>query len=163
MMKVQCAVHLQRGDLSSYIKEDRETAGVVKYMIRKLIYKVEYVFQATPFSSTHPPFHYHDNMLSLILPNFLQTILFLNCVIITASRIVNWNKIDSSLTLAFLHLMHLPTININRIDLSSIENFPISSLSTSVHLRRLDIFNMSVRAKIFKQKKCLIHIGVKFS
>ena len=39
--------------------------------------------------------------------------------------------------------MHLPTIN--RIDLSSIEIFPISRLTKSVNLRRLDILNMSVR------------------
>ena len=88
-------------------------------------------------------FDYHDRKLSPpILPNLLRTISFLNSFIITASVLVNWNSVDYSLTTAFLHLMGLPTIN--RIELSSIDNLPISSLTTSVNLRRLDIFNMSV-------------------
>ena len=36
--------------------------------------------------------------------------------------------------------MHLPTIN--HIDLSSIENFPLSSLALSVNLHRLDISDL---------------------
>ena len=49
--------------------------------------------------------------------------------------------LDSSLTSAFLQLMHLPTIN--HIDLSYISNFPLSSLALSVNLRRLDIFDLN--------------------
>ena len=44
------------------------------------------------------------------------------------------------LTSAFLQLMHLPAIN--HIDLSSIENFPLSSLALSVNLHRLDISDL---------------------
>ena len=48
--------------------------------------------------------------------------------------------LDSFLTSVFLHLMHLPTIN--HINLSSIWNFPLSSLALSVNLHQLDIFHM---------------------
>ena len=48
---------------------------------------------------------------------------------------------DSSLISAFLHLMHLPTIN--RIDLSYIYNFPPPSLTPAVNLLRLDIYHLS--------------------
>ena len=51
---------------------------------------------------------------------------------------MDWNKLNSSLTSALLHLMHLPTIN--HIDLSFIQNFPLSSLTPCVDLHRLDIF-----------------------
>ena len=116
-----------------FVKLLKRRPEVVKY-IRKLSYKVEY----DDFC-----FDYHDRMLSPpILPKLLRTISFLNNFIITASMLVNWNSVDYSLTSAFIHLMGLPTIN--HIELSSIENLPISSLTTSVNLRRLDIFNMSV-------------------
>ena len=105
---------------------------VVKY-IRKLTYIV-----SSSSSSTNPR-HFDDNLLSPVLPNFLRTISFLNCLTIAGSKLVEWDTIDSSLTSALLHLMHLPTIH--HIDLSSIENFPLSSLaaSKSPNLRRLDI------------------------
>jgi hypothetical protein len=45
------------------------------------------------------------------------------------------------MTSTFLHLMHLPTIN--HIDLSFISNFPLSSLTPSVNLHRLDISYLS--------------------
>ena len=68
------------------------------------------------------------NLLSPILPNFLQTIPRLNYLKIDGSRL-DWNKLNSSLTSVFLHLMHLPTIT--RIDLSYISNFPLPRLSLS--------------------------------
>ena len=76
--------------------------------------------------------------LSPTLPNFLRTIPHLNCLTGTINGSgFHWNGLDSSLTSAFLHLMHLPTIN--HIDLSYIESFPLSSLTPSVNLHRLDI------------------------
>jgi hypothetical protein len=50
---------------------------------------------------------------------------------------LDWNELDSSLTSAFLHLMHLPAVN--HIDLSFIAFFPLSSFTPSVNLHRLDI------------------------
>jgi hypothetical protein len=76
-----------------------------------------------------------DHLLSSILPTFSR----LNCLTIDASR-SDWNTLDSTLTSAFLHLMHLPTIN--HIDLSSIQGFPLSSLTASVNLHRLDMLDM---------------------
>ena len=91
--------------------------------IRKLTYEVSY--------------YYDDDLrLSHILPKCLRTIPCLNCFTINGSRL-DWNKRDSSLTSAFLYLMHLPTIN--HIDLSNIKNFPLSCLTPSVNLIRLDI------------------------
>ena len=68
------------------------------------------------------------NLLSPILPNFLQTIPRLNYLKIDGSRL-DWNKLNSSLISVFLHLLHLPTII--RIDLSYISNFPLPRLSLS--------------------------------
>jgi hypothetical protein len=109
-----------------FVKLLESRPDAVKY-IRKLTYKV------TP---TYPSFDNDDHQLSPILPSFLRTISRLNCLAIKASRF-DWNTLDSSLTSALLHLMHLPTIN--HIDLSLIKNFPISSLTLSVNLHRLDI------------------------
>jgi hypothetical protein len=53
---------------------------------------------------------------------------------------LDWNTLDSSLTSALLHLMHLPTVN--HIDLSFINNFPLSSLTSFVNLHRLDISHL---------------------
>ena len=53
---------------------------------------------------------------------------------------MGWNEINPSLTSAFLHLMHLPTIN--HINLSYIRNFPMSNLIPSVNLLRLDLYNL---------------------
>ena len=77
-----------------------------------------------------------DHLLSHILSNFLPTTSRLNCLAIKALN-YRWNQLDSSLTLAFLHLMSLPTLN--HIDLSYIPNFPLSSLTSSVNLLRLDM------------------------
>ena len=85
------------------------------------------------FQPTHPSNSEDDQ---LILPNFLRTISRINYLAIYALK-VDWDTLDSSLTSAFLHLMHLPTIN--HIDLSSIQNFPLSSLPSSANLHRLDI------------------------
>jgi len=54
---------------------------------------------------------------------------------------LDWNTLDRSLTSAFVHLMSLPTIN--HIDLSYIRNFPLSSLTSSVNLLRLDILRLT--------------------
>jgi hypothetical protein len=80
-----------------------------------------------------------DHLLSPIPLNFLPTISRLNCLTLNL-KLMDWNELDSSLTLAFLHLMHLPTIN--HISLSYINNFPLSSLTPSVNLHRLDISNL---------------------
>ena len=131
----------QASSKKGFVKLLKRRPDVVKY-IRKLTYTVEYDGRCdtSPFSATYPCSDYDDNLLSPILPNFLRTISFLNCLTITAPKLVNWNTMDSSLTSAFLRLMRLPTIN--HIDLSSIINFPLSGLTTSesVNLRRLDIF-----------------------
>ena len=74
-----------------------------------------------------------DDMLS----PFFRTISRINCLKINASY-VEWNGINPSLASAFIHLMHLPTIN--HIDLSYIRNFPISILTPSVNLLRLDLY-----------------------
>ena len=105
---------------------------VVKH-IRKLTYYVSYDIN-------------NDNhLLSPIILNFLPTFSRLNCVTITTIPITprdicDWNTLDSSLTSAFLHLMHLPTIN--HIDLSFIKNFPLSNFTPSVNLHRLDISHL---------------------
>jgi hypothetical protein len=113
-----------------FVKLLESRPEVVKY-IRKLTYEVTY----------DPPIN-SDLQLSPILPNFLRTISCLDCLTITAtgSNMLDWNKMDSSLTSAFLYLMHLPTII--HIDLSFIDDFPLSSLTESVNLRRLDISQM---------------------
>ena len=104
---------------------------IAKY-IRKLAYEVENTFDDRPPVTD-------DYLLSPILPNLLRTISRLNCLKISALNF-GWNKINPFLTSAFLHLMHLPTIN--HIGLSSISNFPMSSLRPSVNLLRLDISNL---------------------
>jgi hypothetical protein len=93
-------------------------------------------------SPTDPGFNNDDDLLSPILPNLLRTIPSLNCLTIVGDScsMSDWNTLDSSLTSAFLYLMHLPTIN--HIDLSYIENFPLSSLTSSVNLHRLDILSL---------------------
>jgi hypothetical protein len=104
---------------------------IVQY-IRKLTYKVAPAYSNFGSNGLLP-------VLSPILPNFLRTISRLNCLTIIGSERL-WNMLDSSLTSAFLHLMHLPTIN--HLDLSYIQNFPLSSLTPSVNLHRLDISNL---------------------
>ena len=118
-----------------FVKLLKSRPDVVKY-IRKLTYKVGYDnrFQ---FPLTCPIFNNDDYLLSPILPNLLRTIPRLTCLTIATSRLLDWNTLDSPLASAFLHLMHLPTIN--HIDLSSIQSFPLSSLALSVNLHRLDL------------------------
>ena len=108
-----------------FVKLLKSRPDVVKY-IRKLTYKV---------APTYPSFD-NDHQFSPILPNLLRTISLLSYLAIKASKL-DWNTLDSSLTSALLHLMHLPTIN--HIDLSMIQNFPLFSLTPSVNLHRLDI------------------------
>ena len=116
-----------------FIKLFKSRPEVVKH-IRKLTYNLAHYY---------PSFVDDDPLLSSIFPNFLRLIPHLNCLKITTSGSVwrlDWKKLDSSLTSALLHLMHLPTIN--RIDLSYIEKFPLSSLFPCVNLLRLDLFHM---------------------
>ena len=80
-----------------------------------------------------------DHLLLPLLSKFLPTTSRLNCLKITTSC-QDWNTLDTSLTSALLHLMRLPTIN--HIDLSFIQNFPLSSLTPSVNLHRFDIYNL---------------------
>ena len=104
---------------------------VVRY-IRKLTYKVSrpaYIFQDD------------DHLLSSILLHLLPSFSRLNCLAISASSL-DWNTLDTSLTSALIHLMHLPTIN--HIDLSYIQNFPLFSLTLSVNLHRLDICRLTL-------------------
>ena len=115
----------------AFLKLLQSSPDVVKY-IRKLRYIVTYGL--TPND--------HDRQLSVIFLNSLPKFSRLNCLAISASNL-NWNTLDSSLTSAFIHLMHLPTIN--HIDLSHILNFPLSSLSLSVNLLRLDVFHLKLR------------------
>ena len=118
-----------------FVKLLKSRPEVVKY-IRKLKYKFG---GNQPFSvpvPTSPSCVDDDRLLSFIFPNFLQSIPHLNCLIIKAWSL-NWKKLDSSLTSALLHLMHLPTIN--RIDLAFIQNFPLSNLIPCVNLLRLNI------------------------
>ena len=131
-----------------FVKLLQSRPDVVKY-IRKLTYKVGDLSPTAdrrdfnrflPLPS-RPSFENDDHRLSPILPNFLRTISRLNCLKITGSK-SDWNTLESSLTSAFLHLMHLPTIN--HIDLSLIQNFPLSSLALSVNLHRLDIYHLSL-------------------
>jgi hypothetical protein len=122
------------GRLSSkkgFVKLLKSRPDVVKY-IRKLTYEVNHWYSYYNINND-------DHMLSPTLPNFLRTISRLNCLTIDCSR-VKWDELDSSLTSAFLYLMHLPTIN--HIDLSHIENFPLSTLTPSINLLRLDIRNV---------------------
>ena len=120
-----------------FVKLLRSKPDVVKY-IRNLTYNIErdHVQSQLPQFSPHLNIDNDDNLLSPILPNILRTISRLNCFKISAS-LLDWNHLNASLTSAFLHLMHLPTTN--HIDLSSINNFPLPSLTLSVGLLRLDM------------------------
>jgi hypothetical protein len=74
---------------------------------------VKYIRDLTFIVSCNSPAHTSfddDHLLSPILVNFLPTISRLNCLTIDGSN-SDWNTLDSSLTSAFLHLMHLPTNN----------------------------------------------------
>jgi hypothetical protein len=107
-----------------FVKLITSRPDVVKY-IRKLTYKMGINTDSDD-----------QLLLPVLSSNFLPTISRLNCLSLSH---LNWNTLDS-LTSAFLHLMHLPTIN--HIDLSFIRNFPLSSLTPCVNLLRLDICNV---------------------
>ena len=122
-----------------FVKLLQSRPDVVKY-IRKLTY--DFGDEDDLIPTRYRSFDDEGFPLSSILPNFLRSIPHLNCLRITNSRLDpnDWNKMDSSLTSALLHLMHLPTINL--IDLSFIENFPLSSLITCVNLLQLKIITL---------------------
>ena len=114
-----------------FVKLLTSRPDVVKH-IRNLTYKVKIECDRPPTDDHLPP----------ILPNLLRTIPGLNYLKISTSSSswFDWNNLESSLRLALLHLIHLPTIN--HIDLSFIQNFPLSSLTPSVNLHRLDIWRL---------------------
>ena len=109
-----------------FVKLLKSRLEIVNY-IRKLTYQVSFKND-------------DDHLLSPILSKFLPTFSHLNCLTI-ATSCRDWSALDSSLTSMFLHLMRLPTIN--HINLSGFVNFPLSSLTLSVNLLRLDIFCLS--------------------
>ena len=128
-----------------FVKLLKSKPDVVKY-IRKLTY---YLGDDGDLIATRYGRSFDDEafLLSSILPDFLRSIPHLNCLKITVPNKTilysnDWKEMDSSLTSALLHLMHLPTIN--RIDLSWIKNFPLSSLITCVNLLRLKIVALSM-------------------
>ena len=114
--------HYLTASNKGFIKLLKSRPSVVEY-IRKLTYKTVHGkrFQSPP-----------------ILPVLLRTIPYLNCLTIATAD--DWKTLDCSLKSALLHLMHLPTINY--IDLSFIRNFPLPSLTSCVHLHRLDIHHL---------------------
>ena len=120
-------IHRASSIKKGFINLLKSRPDVAKH-IRKLTYRVVSNCSVSTPST--------DDLLSPILPNSLRTISGLKCLEINASR-SDWNKLNSSWTSAFLHLMHLPTIN--HIDLSFIHNFPLSSFTPAVNLLRLDV------------------------
>ena len=121
-----------------FVKLLESSPGIVKY-IRRLTYNTNYTeSQFIPSSTGNPPPSPSFDISPI--PNLLRTISCLNYLKINLSGL-NWPFLNPSLTSAFLHLMHLPTIN--HIDLSYIRNFPLSSFSPSVNLHRLDIQSVS--------------------
>ena len=123
---------------NGFIKLLKSRPDVVNY-IRKLTYEVSDNLQSLRLSPTHPCFDNDNHLVLSLLPSLLRTIPRLNCLTITASQL-DWTTLDSSLTSALLYLMQLPTIN--HIDLSFIQDFPLSSFTPSVNLHRLDISNL---------------------
>ena len=123
-----------------FVKLLKSRPDVVKH-IRELTYAFDIHSQLSELPPTHPNVDESDDdlLLSPILPDLFRTISHLKCIKISGLAI-DWNRLNS-LTSAFLHLMHLPTIN--HIDLAYIHNFPLSSLIPSVNLLRLDIFHLS--------------------
>ena len=118
-----------------FVKLLKSRPEVVKY-IRKLTYNFGSNYQSLRSFKDDRAIADDDRLLSSMLPKFLRSIPHLECLTITALR-TEWKKLDPSLTSALLHLMHLPTIY--HIDLSEIDNFPLSSLIPCVNLLRLDI------------------------
>ena len=128
-----------------FVKLLRSRPEVVRH-IRKLSYKIGLGDNRYPLSQLQPTHRCHPSsddddyhLLAPILLKFLRKIPYLNCLTIAAA-VRDWNTMDSSLTSALLHLVHLPTIN--HIEISCIRNFPLSSLTSSINLHRLDIFDM---------------------
>ena len=113
-----------RSSKKGFVNLLKSRPDIVKH-IRKFTYKV----------GGHND--HDDNLLSPILPNYLRTIPRLSSLTIYGAKL-EWNALDSFLTSALLYLMHLPTIN--HIDLSFIQDFPLSSLPPSINLLRLHIF-----------------------
>ena len=117
------ATPLLASSKKGFVKLLKSRPEIVKY-IRKLTYNVECNEDDD------------DHLLSSILLYFLPTFSRLDSLEITASGL-DWGGLNPSLKSIFLNLMHLPTIN--HIKLSHIQNFPLSSLTQSMNLLRLDI------------------------
>ena len=118
-----------------FVKLFKTRPDVFKY-IRNLTYKMGECYRLQSAPAIYPIFGYDDHDLSPVLPNLLRKISRLDSLTIVGSK-WDWNLLDSSLTSALLYLMHLPTIN--HIDLSFIQDFPLSSFTPSVNLHRFDI------------------------
>ena len=118
-----------RSSKKGFVKLLKSRPDIVKH-IDKLSYKVR-------GRGMYKGYDDDDHLLSPILPNYLRTISRLSSLTINGFK-SDWNTLDPSLTSALLYLMHLPTIN--HIDLSFIQNFPLSSLTSSANLLLLDIF-----------------------
>ena len=128
-----------------FVKLLESRPDVIKYF-RKLTYNLgdDDDLMATRYDRS---FDDEGFLLPSILPNCLRSIPHLNClkIIVPRSKLWysnDWKKMDSSLTSALLHLIHLPTIN--HIHLMGIENFPLSSLFACVNLLRLKIVFLSM-------------------
>ena len=121
------AVPKCRTSKKEFVKLLKNRPDIVKY-IRKLTYEVRGIGTYKGYDD--------DHLLSPTLPNYLRTISCLKSLTIHGAKL-DWNTLDSSLTSALLYLIQLPTIS--HIDLSFIQNFPLSSLTPSVNLLRLDI------------------------
>ena len=133
--------HYLAASNKGFVKLLKSRPDVVNY-IRKLTYKMgnDSHYQSLQLPPTHPNYRSDDDshLLSLIPPNFLQTIPHLNSLTIASAG--DWKTLDSSLKSSLLHLMQRPTIN--HIELSFIRNFPLSSLTSSVNLHRLYISHL---------------------
>jgi hypothetical protein len=123
-----------RPSKKGFIKLLKRRPDVVKY-IRQLSYKVNST-RGLVCPRLNSRFDHNDHLLSSIL----LTIPRLNCLKINCSQF-HWSSLSSSLRSAFLHLMHLPTLK--HVDLSYIHSFPLSYLTPSVNLLRLDISHLS--------------------
>lgn len=138
------SIHIDDGDSSSkvaFVNLLDRIPDAAKH-IHKLTYSCNRTYRLSPSS-----WNYANNLLLLEsiqhLPELLRTLSRLNSLKITStSEEFYWDDIDSSISSSFLYLMHLPSIN--HIDLSSIQEFPLSNFTTSPNLHRLDISFMKL-------------------
>ena len=123
--------------INGFVKLLKSKPDVVMH-IRKLTYRIG----LGAIECKRYPLYSDEYDLLLPIPNLLRTIPQLNCLTIAPehSHEKDWNTLDYSMTSALLHLMHLPTIN--HIEISFIRNFPLSNLTSSDNLHRLNISHL---------------------